>query len=231
MKEIDAEAVRGRLATQGVTWRFNPPLAPHFNGVHEVLVKAAKRAMKAILGDAKINDDELHTAIVGAEALMNSRPLTVASADPRDDLPLTPNHFLYGRAEVQVEPSGADSGNYGPRVRWRRVQELVSHFWRRWMREWVPGLSPRRKWQKNNPDLQQGDVVLEVDPATPRGRWRLGRIVETHPGQDGHVRTVSVRFGDSVLKRPVVRLCPLERQGDASDGEKGQSSDALCGGE
>ena len=36
---------------------------------------------------------------VGAESLINSRPLTYQSSHPADDVPLTPNHFLY----VQID--------------------------------------------------------------------------------------------------------------------------------
>ena len=36
----------------------------------------------AILGNADVTDEELTTAFTGAEALINSRPLTYQSADP-----------------------------------------------------------------------------------------------------------------------------------------------------
>ena len=54
-----------------IDWTFNPPSAPHFGGVFEALIKSAKKAIKAILGDADVTDEELHSAI-GAERLLNS---------------------------------------------------------------------------------------------------------------------------------------------------------------
>ena len=35
-----------------------------------------------------------------------------------------------------------DEVAYDIKRRWRRVQELVRHFWHRWLREWIPSLSP-----------------------------------------------------------------------------------------
>ena len=50
--------------------RFNPPSAPHFNGLHEILIKAAKRAMFHVLNRADLTGKGLMTAIVGAEGLI-----------------------------------------------------------------------------------------------------------------------------------------------------------------
>ena len=61
------------------------------------MIKSAKRAINAILGNADINDKELITALLGVEALISSRPLTYQTADPSDDVPLTPNHFRHGQ--------------------------------------------------------------------------------------------------------------------------------------
>ena len=44
-------------------WTFNPLCAPHFGGVFEALIKSAKKAVKAILRDADVTNEELHTAI------------------------------------------------------------------------------------------------------------------------------------------------------------------------
>ena len=44
-----------------------------------------------------VNDEELITVFAGVESLLNFRPLTYQSSDPREDVPLTPNHFLQGQ--------------------------------------------------------------------------------------------------------------------------------------
>ena len=73
--------------------------------------------MNAVLGNADVTDEELTTAFTGAEALLNSRPLTYQSANPKDGIPLTPNHFLIGQKNPP-EPVGET--NYSLKKRWRR---------------------------------------------------------------------------------------------------------------
>ena len=116
-----------------IEWKFNPPSAPHFGGVFEAMIKSSKKAMRAILGDASVTDEELHTAIVGAEGQLNSRPITYVSSDANDLTPLTPNHFIVGQLGGQYAPEALDLDEAcNPRKRWRRVQQLLGQFWARW---------------------------------------------------------------------------------------------------
>jgi len=207
---LDKTKIQDSLVNRGVSWKFNPPSAPHFNGLHEILIRAAKRAMFHVLNKADLTDEELMTAIVGAEGLLNSRPITYQSSNADDAEPLTPNHFLFNQVGGQFAPESVDTEPFNPRTRWRRVQEVVHHFWKRWLQEWLPSLSPRKKWGKEKRDLKVGDLVLVLSTDTPRGKWPLGRIMEVFPGPDGHVRTADVKVKGTVLRRPIVKLCPLE---------------------
>jgi DNA-binding transcriptional regulator YiaG len=205
---IDHNRVVKTLAVQRIRWNFNPPIAPHFGGVFEIMIKAAKRATYAILSKADVSDEELQSAFVGAEALLNNRPLTYQSADNNDLMPLTPGHFLYGQLGGRCVIEACDVDR--PKQRWRRVQELVRHFWQRWIKEWLPSLTSRKKWGILNRDLAVGDVVLVLSTDLVRGHYPLGRIISTYPGKDGHVRVVDVKVGSSILKRAITTLCPLE---------------------
>ena len=207
---LDQNRIQDQTVDKGVKWSFNPPLAPHFGGVHEVMIKAAKKAIRAILRNADVNDEELTTAFVGVEALMNSRPLTYQSADPRDATPLTPNHFLHGQMGGVSAPESVDEVEFSPRNRWRRVQELISHFWKRWMKEWLPLLNARQKWTEIKPDLKIGDIVLAISPDCPRAHWPLGRVLEVFPGQDGHVRVAKIQIGQNTVLRPVSKCVLLD---------------------
>ena len=92
----------------GIKWRFNPPLAPHFGGAHESMIKAAKKVVQAVLGNADVTDEELSMASTGAESLITSCPLTYQSANASDNIPLNHNHFLYGRVGGQFAPTIVD---------------------------------------------------------------------------------------------------------------------------
>ena len=80
-------------------------------------VKAAKKAIYAVVGDRDVTDEELITVSTGVESLLNSRPLTYQSSDPRDHVPLTPNHFLHGQMGGQFAPESVDTITFYPRQR------------------------------------------------------------------------------------------------------------------
>ncbi|XP_065194926.1 uncharacterized protein LOC135826224 [Sycon ciliatum] len=205
IRNIDQTKIQTGTAHHGVSWSFNPPAAPHFGGVFEIMVKAAKRAIYHILSGSDITDEDLLTAFAGAEDLINSRPITAISVNPNDNLPLTPNHFLNGRLGEVVLPESDH-----PRQRWQRIQELLGHVWRRWIQEWLPQLSKRVKWTADQRNVKVGDVMLLLSPDTARRKWPLARVLEVYPGKDERVRVAKVQVGDRTLVRPINRLCPLE---------------------
>ncbi|XP_045178062.2 uncharacterized protein LOC123538159 [Mercenaria mercenaria] len=205
-QNLDQSAIVKDASNRKIEWKFIPPNAPHFGGCHESMVKSAKKALYALLGNADITDEELHTAVVGAENLINSRPLTYQSSNPSDDIVLTPNHFLIGQLGGRFAPDIVNTDCYDTKKRWRYVQELLRHFWKRWIREYLPTLGTRSKWFKDSRDFKVNDVVLIVDPNTSRGCWSLGRITNLHSGPDGHVRVVDIQVGISIFRRPITRL-------------------------
>ena len=99
---------------------------------------------------------------------------------------------------------------YHPLKRWRRVQELTRHFWKHWLQEWIPSLSPRHKWHEVRNKLKVCDVVLVLMPDSPRADWPLTRILEVYKGKDGHIRSARIQVSDKSYVRPIVKLCPLE---------------------
>ena len=85
------------------------------------MIKAAKKAIKSIQGNADIDDAKLVPAFVGAEFLINSRPLSCQSPLPAEDVPLTPNYFPYGQLGGTFAPDSVDETQFDLKWRWRRV--------------------------------------------------------------------------------------------------------------
>ena len=187
---LDRENIQGNTASY--MYGVIPPLAHYFSGVHKVIIRASKKAIYAILSCADVTDEELLRTVVGAEGLINSRLLTYQSVNPQDRVPPTPYHFLHRRLGGRFVPDAVDSAGFNPRRRWRRLQELVRHFWHRWLRKWLPSLNSRQKWFREQKTFQEGDVVIAISPVTLRGRWPLGRNTKMYPGEDGKVRVADV---------------------------------------
>ena len=82
-------------ALRGVKWIFNVPKAPWWGGVFEHLVRCVKRCLRKMVGQAKLSADELLTVLLEVEMVLNSRPLTVVSAEDVEE-PLTPSHLIVG---------------------------------------------------------------------------------------------------------------------------------------
>lgn len=83
------------LTSNGIQWNFNPPSAPHFDGIWEAGVKSAKTHLYK-LGKNSSTYEEFSTLLIQIEACMNSRPLCPMNDDPNNLEILTPGHFLIG---------------------------------------------------------------------------------------------------------------------------------------
>lgn len=197
---------------EGIRWHFNPPSAPHFGGLWEAAVRSAKHHLLRVLGENSASFEDYNTLLTQVEACMNSRPLTALSNDPTDLEPLTPGHFLTG-ASLQALPEPDYSHIPGNRLnRWQMVQQQTQNFWKRWRSEYLTQLQSRTKNWQHPKKVEVGKLVVIVDNNQPPMRWKMGRIHELHPGEDGVVRVVTVKTATNLLQRPVAKLCILPSQ-------------------
>ena len=187
-------------------WKFNPPAAPHFGGSWERLVQIFKLSLYKVIGSRTLSYETLATFTTEIESTMNSRPLTNVSDDIKDDLPLTPNHFLLGRGTPNLPPGIFKDKDLSLSKSWKASQLLADHFWNRFLREYLPGQQKRSKWTSATSNLQPDDMVWMLEDFTPRGLWPLAKVVETFPGQDGIVSSVKLKTPTGFKVRPVVKL-------------------------
>lgn len=140
---------------------------------------------------------------------MNSRPLSSLSTDPSDIIPLTPAHFIIGRNLLGIPERDYTDRKETSLSRFQRVQKMKQHFWSRWSKEYISGLQKRTNWQQPQETLRVGCLVLIQEDHVPVMNWRLGRIVEVHPGTDNVVRVVSVKTVRGIVKRASKKVCLL----------------------
>ena len=80
---------------KGSQWITVPSRSPPFGGLWTAVVKSKKRHLRRIVGQQKLNNEELLTLLTLIEAILKSRPLTPLSNYPKDLAPLTPAQFVF----------------------------------------------------------------------------------------------------------------------------------------
>jgi hypothetical protein len=193
LDNLNQSAIISHLNRKLTKWYFNPPAAPNFLGVWERMVRAAKEALAAVLGKQRLTDELLMTTLTHIENVLNSRKLTPPSKDPADPEALTPNYLLLGRANPNTPPDVFDKDDMTAREKWRVVQAISDQFWQRCMREVVLSLTDREKWYQDRLNLEVGNIVIIIDPASPRGTWSTGQVIQVIAGPDKIVRSAVVQ--------------------------------------
>ncbi|XP_055527371.1 uncharacterized protein LOC129719986 [Wyeomyia smithii] len=203
------QTVALECADEGMQWKFIPPGAPHFGGLWDAAVRSAKTHLLEVLGNSTVSYEDMTTLLTQVESCLNSRPLTQMSDDPEDLQPLTPGHFLVGSALQSLPSADYTNTNYGRLNMWEAAQKRLQDFWRGWRTEYLNQLQGRGKWWNPPVEITQGSLVVIRDDNLPPTRWRMARIVETHPGRDGVVRVVTLRTANGTVNRPVDKICIL----------------------
>ena len=155
-------------------------------------VKATKYHLKRVIGQQRLDYEEFATITAQVEACLNSRPLgSLTSHSPNGISPLTPGHFLIGRA-LQSYPETTITADPSLFKRWTLCQAITQHFWRRWSNEYLQQLQKSGKWHNIKPNLQVGDLVLMTDGSTFNTNWIMGKVIQTFQGKDKLVRAVDI---------------------------------------
>ena len=223
------DTVQEYLSARGIQWIFNVECAPWWGGVFERMVRSTKRCLRKMVERANFTQDELLTAVVEIEAVINSRPLSyVSSADLEE--PLTPSHLVVGRRLLNLpdylgyvyDPDDEDFEVNASQLkrRMKHLANVLNHFWKRWRTEYLSELRECHQYSaakktSYHPSVSCGDIVIVHDESIPRGFWKLEQVQEVHSGPDGLPRSALVRVvtrdrQHTLLKRPLQLLYPLE---------------------
>ncbi|VDO86239.1 unnamed protein product [Haemonchus placei] len=102
--------------------------------------------------------------------------------------------------------------------------QITEKFWTIWKNQYLTSLREKHKLLMNNKGgtrkiPARNTVVLIYDSTSPRNTWKLGRIHDLSPSENGIIREAHVKLPNGrVIRRPVNFLIPLELQ-DGTDTE------------
>ncbi|UYV83471.1 hypothetical protein LAZ67_23001130 [Cordylochernes scorpioides] len=182
----------------------------------ERLIGLLKQLLRKILGQARLEFEELYTIICDTESLMNSRPLT-------------PALFLHDLKEIGVpDLDSIERASLQKRYRFR--QRLREDLRKRFRTEYFGFLRQETRRRSKTRPIKVGDLVLIGQDNAKRVNWPLARVVEVYPGRDGPVRVAKLRTSKGVQIRPVQRLYNLEIPADLGSTLRSIQSEPRRGG-
>ena len=181
-----------------------------------------KKLLRKSVGKQVLNRDELETALIDIEFIINSRPLTYIADDVGEPRALTPNQLLLGHKATRrtVEPLPPIAATQASRDELlamdRARQAQVLEWWRRWQKDILQELSNfLANGRTSKRKIQLGEVVVIHKDHTKRIKWKTGVVIGLDPGKDGVVRRVLLRTSNGkFIDRPVQRLHPIEVHDD-----------------
>jgi hypothetical protein len=193
VKAWDWARVRHQADGVGAKWHVVPTGGQHFNGQAERMIGILKKCLEGTLAGKRCTMGELGTIVAEAAQMVNSRPIAPNTGDPESSGPITPLHLLLGRASVEVPQVRF---NEMPKLKQRLqfIEEAKKQFWTKWMSQVFGGRMLSQKWTKKERDVVVGDVVLLTEAENDDPTYRMGVVDSVKPGEDSHVRTVSIRY-------------------------------------
>ena len=227
-----------------VDWKFITPQAPWQGGFYERLVGLMKNSLKKAVGRLLLREVEFESLVVRTKSILNTRPLFQISDDSSVVLRpvdfLQPKVAMISRAEnvaegVEILGSRKKRNTLTElRRRFEKTEECLDKFWELWRTGYLNCLRERyQKGHRQGKCLSRrvpkvGEVVLLKDEDSPRGQWRLARIIELPRGAEGKIRTAKIFLSkDIILDRPINHLYPLEiGSEEKEEGEEMNKSEA-----
>ena len=86
------------------------------------------------------------------------------------------------------------------------VQAALMLFWQRWMRENLPIIMTRKKWNIPTRNFVVRDLVLIAFKNIPRSNWLLAKVTEIHRSKDNVIRIVKLKTKFGAYTRPATSV-------------------------
>lgn len=162
---VSHEDVQRYVCGIGVEW-----IRPHrWDGIFERMVRSTNDVSGKSLG----KPDELLTAVMKVDMVINSRPLSY--------VPLTPSHLLVGQRVMSLPDhicykkemdNGAEVNPNLLNKRARHLKNILNRSWKRWRNEHSLELRENHRHNRGDPNASPiliGDIVVVHNEGQPHG--------------------------------------------------------------
>lgn len=194
------------MASKRIVFKHIPARASHMAGIWERAVSQVKYHLKRVMKDTKLTARRFDHVLKQIECCLNSRPLWAVTPTEDDIEVITPSHFFNFEPINTLPRPDLEHIPMNRLDQYQYLYRLYTEFWRCWSKEYLTELQPRRKWNKEKPNVRVGQIVVVSEDNLPPSRWPIGKIIAVYPGKDELIRTVAVLCRGKELKRPIHRL-------------------------
>lgn len=197
---------------------YRIPLYSAWVGAYwERLIRTIKSCIVKSTGRKHFNYFEYVTLLADVENCINSRPLTYLNEDNLQCI--TPNCFLKpitGRSlMLKVDKDEFEAAGHRELINSLEQREsMLTKFKEEWHENYLLSLRETSRnvhqieWDNK---ISVNDIVLISSPVKPRALWKMGRVLQLLPGDDGKIRCVKVMRPDhSEAIYSISHLYPLE---------------------
>uniref|UniRef100_A0AC34GU52 Integrase catalytic domain-containing protein n=1 Tax=Panagrolaimus sp. ES5 TaxID=591445 RepID=A0AC34GU52_9BILA len=227
-KAIKDEKSIDYMLKNDICWDFITERAPWKGGLYERLVALVKNSLKICVGKKSINLNEFSALLCEIESTLNTRPLTYVHG--KESFVIRPADFIYPSIALNMPTTADDNQSTDPSYmpsnvaggevlaeKYFKSLQHVDRFWKLWANDYLNMLRERnggehknaRGAQQRNPVV--GEYVLVSEADTPRGSWKIAKIVDVIQSADKEIRSCEIQYVDGfITRRAINHLYPLE---------------------
>ncbi|XP_055951563.1 uncharacterized protein LOC129987628 [Argiope bruennichi] len=130
LKQLDWNRIQKYGAINSIDWKFNSPTAAWWGGWWERLIRILKDLLKKVLGQGRLNYEEMITVLADCERVINSRPLTYICEEGAIK-PISPSMFIQDVHECNLPDIDAvEQNSVSNRFKYRQavLKDLRNRF-------------------------------------------------------------------------------------------------------
>ena len=152
-----SEELQSFFRKNTLPWEFIPPYSPSQGGAWKSLIKVFKRTLTNTVypTERKPTIVELQTYISNVTRIVNDRPLISQSDDRLDYNAITSSSLLTPSLDPAL-PIGHPHTTDHLRLDYRYNAVLAQHFWKRWIKFYLPNCKGERNGSNTQPSFRSG---------------------------------------------------------------------------